>query len=113
MIALEKERGFDEAQSQVSTYLSDVDWQPLPKLLAEAMEKFNPQKDLVFLTRASVFAPSVYRVSSLLEQMKGKTKVPAVLFYPGTWKESLNYMGLRSDEEPLGSYRVKIYGRES
>jgi len=25
----------------------------------------------------------------------------------------LNYMDLKSDEEPLGSYRVKIYGRES
>jgi hypothetical protein len=113
IIALERERGFGEAQSQVNSYLSDPDWQPLPTLLAEAMEKYHPQKDFVFLTRASVFAPAVYRVSSLLEQMKGQTKVPAILFYPGTWKESLNYMGLRSDEEPLGSYRVKIYGRES
>ena len=39
--------------------------------------------------------------------------IPAVLFYPGTWRGSLNYMGLRSDEEPLGSYRVKIYGRDT
>jgi hypothetical protein len=43
----------------------------------------------------------------------GKLAIPSVLFYPGTWRGSLNYMGLRSDEEPLGSYRVKIYGRDS
>jgi hypothetical protein len=36
-----------------------------------------------------------------------------VLFYPGTWSHTLNYMGLRSDDQALGSYRVKIYGRES
>jgi len=45
--------------------------------------------------------------------LMGKTKIPAVLFYPGSWRESLNYMNLKTDEEPLGSYRVKIYGRES
>ena len=43
----------------------------------------------------------------------GRVTIPAVLFYPGTWRGSLNFLGLRSDEEPLGSYRVKIYGRDS
>ena len=61
---------------------------------------------------ASVFAPHAYRISALLEQMLGKMRVPAVLFYPGTWSGSLNYMGMRSEDEPLGNYRVKIYGRE-
>ena len=43
----------------------------------------------------------------------GKVRIPSVLFYPGTWTGSLNFLGLRAEEEPLGSYRVKIYGRES
>src|SRR3989442_7611640 len=113
LVQLEQESGFEAAQAQVSVYLSDPDWQPLPALLAEAMAKLDPRRTFVFLTRCAVFAPAMYRVSSLLEQMMGKTKVPAVLFYPGSWRGSLNYMDLKSDEEPLGSYRVKIYGRES
>ncbi len=113
LVELEKERGFEAAQAQVSVYLSDPDWRPLPLLLAEATSKMDPRREIVFLTRCAIFAPNIYRVSSLLEQLMGKTKVPAVLFYPGSWRGSLNFMGLKSDEEPLGSYRVKIYGRES
>jgi hypothetical protein len=113
LVELERDRGFEMAQTQVSVYLSDPDYRPLPDLLAEEMACLDPHRSFVFLTRCAVFAPAMYRVSSLLEQMMGKTKVPAVLFYPGSWRGSLNYMNLKSDEEPLGSYRVKIYGRES
>ena len=113
IIELEKDRGFEAAQEQVRVYLSDPDWRPLPTLITEATAGMNPNRDYVFFTRCSVFAPTMYRVSSLLEQLMGKTKIPAVLFYPGSWRESLNYMNLKTDEEPLGSYRVKIYGRES
>ncbi len=113
LVELERERGFEAAQTQVSVYLSDPDWRPIPVLLAEAMAHLDPSRTFVFLTRCAIFAPAMYRVSSLLEQMMGKTKVPAILFYPGSWRGSLNFMDLKSDEEPLGSYRVKIYGRES
>ncbi|MFQ5798884.1 MAG: BREX protein BrxB domain-containing protein [Thermoplasmata archaeon] len=113
LVELEKERGFEAAQDQVSIYLSDPDWRPLTELLAEATAEMDPDQEFVFLTRGGVFAPAAYRISSLLEQLMGKTMVPTVLFYPGSWSGTLNYMGLRSDEEPLGSYRVKIYGRES
>ena len=113
LVELEREQEFEAAQAQVSVYLSDPDWRPLPMLLTEATSHMDPAREIVFLTRCAVFAPNVYRVSSLLEQLMGKTKVPAVLFYPGSWRGSLNYMNLKSDEEPLGSYRVKIYGRES
>jgi Domain of unknown function (DUF1788) len=113
LVELERESGFEAAQEQVSVYLSDPDWRPLPDLLAEEMAQFDPIRSFVFLTRSGVFAPAMYRISSLLEQIMGKTKVPAVLFYPGSWRDSLNYMNLKSDEEPLGSYRVKIYGREA
>jgi len=111
--ALEKSRGFAAAEEQVSTYLSDPDWRPMPDLLVEATAGMDPASDILFLYRAGVFAPSSYRISSLLEQLLGRMTIPAVLFYPGTWRESLNYMALRSDEQPLGSYRVKIYGRDT
>lgn len=113
IVELERARGFLAAEEQVSSYLSDPDWRPLPDLLVEATSGMSPDADILFLYRAGVFAPSSYRLSSLLEQMLGQMKIPAVLFYPGTWRGSLNYMGLRSDEEPLGSYRVKIYGRDT
>jgi len=100
------------AEGQVSSYLSDPDWRPLTDLLIEYVEAFRDDRDILFLTRAGVFAPSSYRISSLLEQLMGRVRIPAVLFYPGTWRESLNYLGLRSENEALGSYRVKIYGRE-
>ncbi|NUM78612.1 DUF1788 domain-containing protein [candidate division KSB1 bacterium] len=113
LIGLERERGFEAAQAQLSTYLSDPDWRPLPALLVEATAHMDARRDYLFLTRAAIFAPAAYRISALLEQMKGKMMVPTVLFYPGNWNGSLNYMSLRGDEVPLGSYRVKIYGRET
>jgi hypothetical protein len=113
IVELERARGFPAAEEQVNSYLSDPDWRPLPDLLVEATTGMEPATDILFLYRAGVFAPASYRISSLLEQMLGKMTIPTVLFYPGTWRGSLNYMGLRSDEEPLGSYRVKIYGRDT
>ena len=41
----------------------------------------------------------------------GKTKVPAILFYPGSIEGTtgLRFMDLK-DRDALGNYRVKIYG---
>jgi len=112
IIDLEHNRGFLVAEAQVGDYLSDPDWRAITDLLVAITQHMHPASELLFLYRAAVFAPSSYRVSTLLERLMGRVRVPAVLFYPGTWSTSLNYMGMRSDEEPLGSYRVKIYGRE-
>jgi len=111
--SLERSRGFDAAEEQVHTYLSDEDWHPLPQLVKDKVGALDPQHDLVFMYRAGVFAPGTYRVSALLEQLlRHRVKVPVVLFYPGVWTGSLNFMGLHRGTEPLGSYRVKIYGRD-
>ncbi len=112
LVELERERGFGAAEEQVSTYLSDPDWCPLSELLVEDLKELDPSKDVAFLFRAGVFAPNSYRLSCLLEQLMGRVRVPAVLFYPGSWTGSLNYMNLRTEEQPMGSYRVKIYGRD-
>ena len=41
LVQLEHESGFEAAQVQVSVYLSDPDWRPLPALLAETMAQIG------------------------------------------------------------------------
>lgn len=113
LFAMERDHSFQVAERQVNQYLSDPDFRPLCDLLREEEAKLPAQTRAIFLTHATVFAPSAYRISSLFEQLHRSFKTPTVLFYPGTWSHTLNYMGLRSDDQALGSYRVKIYGRES
>ena len=110
----EEEYGFAKAEEQVHVFLSDQEFDPLPDLVLHTIkeQELHPDKDVVFLMRAATFAPSAYRVSSLLEQLVGRLQVPTVLFYPGTWRGTLNYLGLQEDNQPQGTYRVKIYGRD-
>src|SRR5829696_9491037 len=53
VVELERERGFEVAQQQVTTYLSDPDWRPLPDILAERLDPIDPERDVAFLVRAS------------------------------------------------------------
>lgn len=110
VVELERERGFEAAQEQVTTYLSDPDWRPLPEMLRERLEYLDFKRDVVFLIRAAAMTPAIYHMSSLLDKMQGKARVPTVLFYPGTPEGTtgLHFMGLR-DRETTGNYRVKIY----
>ncbi|MBN1316702.1 MAG: DUF1788 domain-containing protein [Anaerolineales bacterium] len=111
IVEMEREWGFEAAQEQVTTYLSDKDWRPLPDILAEKVESLDPKKDIVFLIRAGAMGPAIYQMSKLLDEMHGRTLVPTILFYPGTLEGTtgLRFMGLK-DREALGNYRVKIYG---
>jgi len=115
LIEFEKHRGYERAEEQAATYLCDPDFVPIEHLLAEGYEALSSARDVVFLWRLGALAPNLLRVSGLTERLHsaGVALVPTVLFYPGGWQGSLNYMGLRKDDEPLGSYRVKVYGRES
>jgi hypothetical protein len=113
LFELERDHGFPVAERQVNQYLSDPDFRALCDLLREEEARLPKDTRVLFLTHATVFAPSAYRISSLFEQLHRSFQTPAVLFYPGTWGHTLNFMGLRSDDQALGSYRVKIYGRES
>jgi len=110
VVELEKDRGFEVAQQQVTSYLSDPDWRPLPDILAELLEPLNPERDVAFLVRASAMAPAIYHMSRLLDEMQGRTQVTTILFYPGTLEGTtgLRFMGLKS-REAMGNYRVKIY----
>jgi len=111
VIALEKDRGYSEAQQQLTTYLSSKVWTPLWDLLAARLAQFSPENSIVFLTRAAAMSPGIFHMSMLLDKMQGKTKVTTILFYPGSIEGTtgLRFMDLK-DRDALGNYRVKIYG---
>lgn len=111
IVELERRQGFEKAQAQITTYLSDENWFLLPKHLADKMNAFDPRKTIVFLTRAASLSPAIYHLSKLLDEMQGHTQVPAILFYPGSLEGAtgLRFMGMK-DRDSLGNYRVKIYG---
>ena len=111
VVELERQQGFDRAQRQITTYLSNPNWYLLPDLLASEMNQYDPKKNIVFLTRAASLSPAIYHLSKLLDEMQGHTKVPAILFYPGSLEGAtgLRYMAMK-DRESFGNYRVKIYG---
>jgi len=107
---LERQSGFEEAQLQIQDYLSDPDWRPLPDLLAERLDALDPDHHIAFILRAGALAPNIYRVSKLLDEMKGRTRVPCVLFMPATTegRSSLRFMGI-AENEGRGSYHTKVY----
>lgn len=106
---LEQDSGFDAAQRQVQDYLSDPDWRPLRDLLLDRLAQLDPHKHLAFIVRAGALAPNLYRVSKLLDEMKGQTQVPCVLFMPATTEgASLRFMGI-AENEGRGSYHTRVY----
>lgn len=111
LVRLEQQSGFAAAQMQMTRYLSDPDWAPLPDLLARKLAPLDPRRHIAFLMRAAAMAPHIYFISMLLDQMKGRTEVPSILFYPGAreGEHQLRFMNLPS-RDALGTYRVKIYG---
>jgi hypothetical protein len=83
-------------------------YRPLDELVAVRIPAdADPLRDIVFIVRAGALFP-VYRTSSLLEQLKGKVRVPAVLFYPGDsdGASGLRFMGVLDAEH---NYRPRIF----
>jgi Domain of unknown function (DUF1788) len=81
--------------------------EPLVDLVAARMPTNpDPIHDVVFVLRTGALFP-VYRTFSLLEQLKGRVKVPTVLFYPGELDgaSGLRFMGVLEAEH---NYRPKI-----
>jgi hypothetical protein len=82
--------------------------QPLVDLVAAKLPADqSPAKDVVLLNRTGALFP-VYRSHALLEQMKGRLNVPAVLFYPGQLDgpTGLRFMGAL---DPDPNYRPRIF----
>ncbi|HUY31329.1 MAG TPA: BREX protein BrxB domain-containing protein [Pirellulales bacterium] len=111
VVALEKDRGYETAQRQITTYLSSKVWTPLCDLLADRLASISPNNAVVFLTRVAAMSPALFHMSMLLDQMHGRSRVTTILFYPGAIEGTtgLRFMDLK-DRDALGNYRVKIYG---
>lgn len=103
---MEKTVGLQQTIDTIHEILAS--YQPLDERVAEQFPADgDPTRDVVFMTRAgSLFG--VYRPYPLLEQLKGKVEVPAVLFYPGSLvgPGGLSFMGA---SEADNSYRPKIF----
>jgi hypothetical protein len=102
----EKSAGLTAAIDTVHEVLSS--YQPLELIVSELVPADAvPERDVVFIVRAGAMFP-VYRTSSLLEQLKGRVFVPAVLFYPGELDgaSGLRFMGVLEAEH---NYRPRIF----
>jgi len=105
---------FDQERSLPTNVLVDdlhkllADRTPLVDLVADRLpENPDPKKDIVFLVRTGALFP-FYRTFALLEQLKGRLTVPAVLFYPGSvdGAAGLRFMGVLDADH---NYRPKIF----
>lgn len=106
LINAEQSVGLESTVETIFQILSD--YQPLDELVARRIPgDADPRRDLVFIVRAGALFP-MYRTSALLEQLKGKVQVPAVLFYPGELDGAagLRFMGVLDAEH---NYRPKIF----
>lgn len=106
LIESERTVGLESTVETIHEVLSEL--RPLDELVADRIPKdADPLRDVVFIVRAGALFP-VYRTSSLLEQLKGKVHVPAILFYPGELDGAagLRFMGVLDAEH---NYRPKIY----
>ena len=107
----ERDFGYEEAEQVLNRILSDADFAPLPDLLAQELNDVDPERSIAFLIRAGAMSPNIYHMSKLLDEMQGRTRVPTVLCYPGGIEGTtgLRFMD-RESSQPMGNYRVKIYG---
>jgi hypothetical protein len=106
LVDAEKSVGVEATVETIHQVLST--YRPLDGLVAAHIPAdADPLRDVVFIVRAGALFP-VYRTSSLLEQLKGKVHVPAVLFYPGVLDGAagLRFMGVLDAEH---NYRPKIF----
>jgi len=106
MANAEKRTGTEKMIDTIHVVISER--RPLDDLVAARMpQEADPLRDVVFIVRAGSLFP-FYRTSSLLEQLKGKLDVPAVLFYPGELDgvAGLKFMGVLDADH---NYRPKIF----
>ena len=112
----EAKRGFQAAQQHLNHLMSSTDFQPASDTILNQMQDLDPEHDLVFLVRAGGFAPGLFRVSVLLDGLHRRTRVPVILFYPGSAKSGtdLRFFDI-PNEGNLGvyNYRVRVYGAEA
>jgi len=106
LAAAEKAAGLAQAIATVHSVLEE--YRPLTDVVASQLPaNADPTRDIFFILRAGALFP-FYRTSALLEQLMGRTQVPGVLFYPGTFDgiSGLSFMGVHTHEP---NYRPRIF----
>lgn len=106
LIEAEKQQGTAALVETIHEILANH--RPLVDLVAERVpQNADPLRDIIFITRVATLFP-MYRTFSLLEQLKGRLHVPAILFYPGNMDgpAGLRFMGVMDAEH---NYRPKIF----
>lgn len=106
LLEAERDTGVSAMIETIHNVLAD--YRPLVDLVAERLpQDQDPLKDVVLIVRTGSLFP-VYRAHALLEQLKGRLVVPAVLFYPGELEgpTGLRFMGVL---EPDPNYRPRIF----
>jgi hypothetical protein len=109
-------RGFEAGQQHIYRLLTSPDFQPAETSVLDKMTGLSSESDVAFLVRAGGFAPYIYRTSKLLDSLHHRTRVPVVLFYPGSAEvgTDLRFYNLPMQGSPgVYNYRVKIYGVQS
>jgi hypothetical protein len=102
----EKTTGLSQTTATLHSVLEE--YRPLTEVVAARLPTpGDPTRDIFFILRAGALFP-FYRTSALLEQMMGRTQVPGVLFYPGTFDgvTGLSFMGVHTHEP---NYRPRIF----
>ena len=106
LVAAERSVGLEPTIETIHQAISE--YRPLDVLVAQRIPTdADPLRDVVLIVRAGALFP-IYRTSSLLEQLKGRVHVPAVLCYPGELDGAtgLRFMGVLDAEH---NYRPKIF----
>ncbi len=81
----------------------------LPDRVVGAIEQFGDERTAVFLYRAGALYPA-YRTSTLIDDIRGRVKLPVTLLYPGgiVGDYGLKFM---NRTEPAYGYRALIVPR--
>lgn len=81
----------------------------LPDRVVAAVEQFSDERTAVFLYRAGALYPA-YRTSTLIDDIRGRVKLPVTLLYPGgiVGDYGLKFM---DRTEPAYGYRALIVPR--
>jgi hypothetical protein len=106
----ERTEGFAAAQRQLAIWLTHERFAPFDQALEDALRPLDPAKHIALVTRVAALGPNILQLSSVLERLQGKVKVPTVVFYPGraTGTNGLVFMD-QPHRDAHGAYRVKIY----
>ncbi len=109
VVALERSRGFVEAQQQVTTYLSSKVWVPLWELLAERLAALGEENSVVFITRvaANVAGDFSHVHATRQDARANQSNDHSLLSRLNRGTTGLRFMDLK-DRDALGNYRVKI-----